>query len=125
MINEVINLNVLWSYFDGATHGEPRVCGIEDLLNLSENHWFRFQVGLGHGSNNFIDLSDLRLLLCLAMEKGLDGIHIFGDTQIIVNWINGKNIIHNLLLESLLHETLRLKYFLDSISIKHVYREIN
>ena len=59
------------------------------------------------------------------MEKGVKSLQIFGDSQVIINWINGNNIIHNIQLVPLLDEVCRLKEQLDHVDMKHVYREIN
>ena len=57
------------------------------------------------------------------MEKEVHNIHIYGDSQIGINWISGINMIHNLQLIALFQETQRLKERLESVSIKHIYMQ--
>ena len=47
---------------------------VEDLwrwgyLYLSDNHWYNFKASLGEGTNKFVALSAVRLLIRLAVEK--------------------------------------------------------
>ena len=52
-----------WGYFDGATKREQRSCGAGGILHLSKSHWFSFKAGIGEGTNNFMELSAIRLLI--------------------------------------------------------------
>ena len=82
-------------------------------------------MGLGIGSNNYAELMDLNLLLCFAIEKNCKRIQIFGDSLVILNWINKNQRCRNLSLSTLFEESIRLLSNFDSITCKHVYRERN
>ena len=56
---------------------------------------------------------------------GFPPLVIFGDSQVIIKWINGENMIHNILLVPLLDEVHKFIEQLDQVDIKHKYREIN
>ena len=46
-----------------------------------------FSTGLGVGTNNFVELLTLKLLMIFALEKACSRLHVFGDSMIILNWI--------------------------------------
>jgi ribonuclease HI len=60
-----------WAYFDGASQNENQLCGGGELLILSIDHSFKLKMGLKPGSNNFVELMALKLMLQFAGEKGV------------------------------------------------------
>ena len=93
---EVIDKYFPWGYFDGSTASDPKICGASDMLYISDGHYFSFKAGLGFGTNNFVELLGLKLLLTLALDKHLSKMHIFGDSQLVINWVTGKYRIQNI-----------------------------
>ena len=81
---EQLDKNSPWTYFDGAFQNQ--VCGGGVVLHLSDSHYFHLQINLGSGSNNYVELLALKLLL--ALEKYCRTIQIFGYSMLVVNWIN-------------------------------------
>ena len=69
-----------------------------------------------------MELSAIRLLIRLAVEKQVKNMHVFGDSQIIIKWINGINKIHNTQLAPLLDEVHSLIEQTDKVDVKHIYR---
>lgn len=57
-----------WAYFDGSAQQDG--CGEGVVLHLSEDHYFKIKMGLGRGTNNYLELNSLRLLLIFSLEKG-------------------------------------------------------
>jgi len=82
-------------------------------------------MGLGSGTNNFIELMALKLLLLFVGEKEIRTIQIFGDSMTVLNWIWKIQKCHNILSLPLLEEVTRFLDSFDSFSVKHVYRERN
>ena len=80
IVNEHIDKASPWGYFDGSAAGVPQICGAGGILYLSDEHFFTFFAGLGLGTNNFPDLLALKLLIILAIKKGVHIVHIFGDS---------------------------------------------
>ena len=112
-----------WAFFYGASQNQ--VCGGGSILHLSQNHSFQFQMGLGYGSKKFAELMALKLLLYFSLEKGCKNIHIFGDSLIIINWVNKVQHFQILDLLTLYEEVLRLWTSFDHITCHHVYKEWN
>ena len=77
---EVIDKTYAWGFFDGSAVGDPHICGAGGMLYLSVDHFFTFKAGLGMGTNNFVELYALELLLTLARRNYVDKIHIFSDS---------------------------------------------
>ena len=77
------------------------------------------------GTNNFAELCALKILLTLARRNSLDKIHIFGDSQLVINWASGKYPLLNLELSMILKD---VNWFTDCFKIfsfNHIYRERN
>ena len=80
---------------------------------------------MGSGSNNFAELLGLKLLLSLSLDNNLKKLHIFGDSQLVINWVSGKYRIQNAQLAQILMEVHRLVDMFDSVVFMHIYRELN
>ena len=91
------------------------------LINTSS----LFSAGLGLGTNNFAELLALKLLITLALKQGVQSLQVFGDSQLVMNWISGKFRINNILLTQILHEVIRISNLLVKVEYKHIYRERN
>ena len=85
MFEEVIDKSFSWGYFDGSTAWEPKVYGSGGKLLISDDHFFTFKAGLGFGTNNYADLCALKLLLSLAWDNHIKKLHIYGDSQLVIN----------------------------------------
>ena len=82
-------------------------------------------MGLGVGTNNYAKLMTLKLLLHFALEKGCRNLQIFGDSLIIINWVNKVQHCRTLALTPLYEEVTRLWTNFVHISCHHFYRERN
>ena len=122
---EVIDKSFAWGFFYGSTIGDPKICGVGGMLYILDEHYFSSKVGLGLGTNNYVEICALKLLLFLARRNSLAKIQIFGDSQLVINWASGKFRLLNLDLSVILHELNRLTDCFDYVVLKHIYREIN
>ena len=82
-------------------------------------------MGLGAGTNNYAELMTLKLLLCFAIERNYKKLQVFGDSMVVINWLNKTKKCRIATLDALYEETTRSLSFFESISFKHVYRERN
>jgi ribonuclease HI len=83
------------------------------------------KMGMGPGTNNFSEMMSLKLLLLFSKENNVTSIHIFGDSQTVVNWAKRYHHFHNILLLSILEEVYGLVDSFDFFFIQHVYRVRN
>ena len=125
VVKEQIEKSSPWGYFDGSIAGVPHICGAGGVLYLSDEHYFTFSIGLGLGTNNYAKLLALKLLFTLALKQGVQTLQIFGDSQLVINWVSGKFRINNILLTQVLQEVIRISNFLVKVDYKHIYRESN
>lgn len=125
VVQELINKEFPWGYFDGAAGGDPVRCGGGVVLFFNDHNFLHIKAGFDRGTNNFVELMALRLLLRKAWEWGVCSLQIFGDSKIILEWEKGTHRCNILRLRSLLDEVLLLKSLFDFISFSHVYRERN
>ena len=75
---------------------------------MTEDHSYRLKWGLGTRTNNKLELLALYMLLIFAHEKGLRRLQIFGDSMIVINWINNAQRCHNIQLTPILEEVTQL-----------------
>lgn len=113
-----------WAYFDGASDINGR-CGAGLIIHLSEEKIVKASVGLGQGSNNFVELKALHFLFCWLILRNVREVQIFGDSMNTVKWFNGTQQCRNFILLPLLKEALRLKCRFSEFSLCHIYRERN
>ena len=66
--------------FNGVAQGEASSYEDGGILHISVEHGFKFRVGLGLTTNNYAELSALRLLLWLALKKGINPLQFFGNS---------------------------------------------
>ena len=81
---EVIDKSFAWGFFDGSVAGEPKIYGAGCMLYISDEHYFSYKAGLGLGTNDYVELCALKLLLFLARRNSLAKINIFGDSRLVI-----------------------------------------
>ena len=120
-----MNLDIAspWAFFDGAA--QNNLCGGGAVLYLSETHFFVMSMGLGGGTNNFVELMSLKFLLMFALEKGCTELNFLGDSMNVINWINQTQECMHLRLAHIIYSIRQLLLRFDSFSCRHVYREKN
>eukprot|EP00253_Pinus_taeda_P033955 PITA_33955 len=63
----IINENLPWAFFDGASQQNRAGAGI--CIHLNKDHSLKAAIGLGMGSNNYAELMALRFLMCWSLQK--------------------------------------------------------
>ena len=112
-------------FFYGSAVEDSSACGAGGILYFSDKLSFSFKAGLGASTNNIVELCALKLLLTLAKMKDCAKIHIFGDSQLVINWAKGKFRMHNLELSLILQEVHKLSDCFELVQFQHIYRERN
>ena len=57
---------------------------------MSNNHWIRFVVSLGECSSNTIELFSLKITLQLVIMKGVQKIQVFGESKLVIVWLQSR-----------------------------------
>ena len=73
-------------YFDGAT--PTNIGGLGIVLLISSSHFFHAKIGYGKSTNTRVELLALWTLLSFAAYLGIPTLSAFGDSQVIINWVN-------------------------------------
>ena len=93
--------------------------GVGGLLFIFDHHWYKFLAGIGPTTNNLVELSSIMMVLKLAISKGVSFKHIFGDSLLVVDWLNEERYPKNIFLKPLFQETYRLLVVFDDVSLQH------
>ena len=110
-------------YFDGASCN--KIAGASFCIFLIDSHFLEFSLGVGYGTNTKAELLSLWALLHTSHMMGIPLVHVFGDSQVIINWARGSTALS---LPKLVHwcrETKLLASSFHGLSFSHIYREHN
>ena len=67
----------------------------------------------------------LWILLYFANSLGLKILKVFGDSKVVINWINGVGKLQVIMLRNWLNKIKEMTLSFDSITYEHTYRELN
>ena len=59
------------------------------------------------------------------MDNQISKLQVFGDSQLVINWVNGLYRMHTLFLSPLLSKVIKFSGMLHSMIFQHIYRERN
>jgi hypothetical protein len=95
------------------------------ILFLSISHYINIKHGAGHGTKNWAELYTLWLLIKTAADRGIPKLQVLGDSKLLIDWANGKNMIINLVLSLVMSRVVEIKRRFEAISSLHIYWEFN
>ena len=98
----------LVGFFDGASQGSALLCGVGAILKLENQCHYKIWMNCGFGTNTIGELLSLWILLRFCSFLGLDGLHVFGDLELIINWARPLSLIQILPLTPWLGRVRRL-----------------
>ena len=123
VLKELAPAHKLMGFFDGASQLESRLCGAGAILWMDEFSFYKLWMNCNPGSNTKGELLSLWVLLQFTRSLGLDGIHIYGDSSIIIDWAKGIQRINLLYLDPWLKRIRNLICGFNNISFSHIFRE--
>jgi ribonuclease HI len=112
-------------FFDGVSQGLPPLCGVKVVFHLNHNHYIHARYVLGRRSNNKAKLIALRSLLTIAQEKGVERLHIFGNSKLVIDWACTKVIVEKVCLGPLLQHLKYQMILFEWLCFQYIYRELN
>ena len=68
----------------------PPLGGSGGVLYLSNNHKIQARFAPGHCTNNKAEIATLHLVLQLALNNNISQLQFFGDSKMVVDWVNKK-----------------------------------
>ena len=110
-------------FFDGAA--AENIGGVGFVIFLNDVHFFRFSMGCGCSSITRAELLALWAILRVSMLMGLPIHTIFGDSLVIISWLNR---LASLNVPSLIHWCDDIRNMLQHVPhviFKHIFREHN
>lgn len=119
----IIDKSTPWAFFDGAAN--QMGSGGCFVLHINENHRYLVKMGFGRATKNFAELSTIQNLMHFTLTHQQSNINIFGDSLMVVNWINNVTTCHAHTLNNILHDAQTLKVAFNHFSCLHIYREHN
>lgn len=120
---EIIDKLKLWAYFDGSA--QEAGYGGGAILYLNDTHCFKIQIKLSRRTNNFAKLSTTKHIIHFALQKQCRHLQLFGDSQIVCNWLNDASHCYAYSLRHILDEAKILTTSFESFVFRHIYREQN
>jgi len=91
----IIDTQTPWAFFNGASKGAPLKGGVGGVLYLTRNHTVSFKADNGQSLNNQSELTALKLVLLLAIEKGITRLQVLGYSLLVIQWVNGDAELRN------------------------------
>ena len=70
-------------------------------------------------------LSTLKILLNLAITKGVQKLQVMGDYHIVMDWLKYRHPPRNIYLKPLYDEVILILNSLNHVSFQHIYKERN
>ena len=95
------------------------------MIYINDNHHFSISMGCGSSSNTRADLLACWALLKVGLLMGIPLQLIYGDSKVIISWINSSSALD---VHSLMHWCCDIRHMLQMappMIFKHTYREHN
>lgn len=111
------------AFFDGAAANHLGGAGF--VIYLNDNHYLSFSMGCGRSTNTRVESLALWAVLRVCLLMGLPIHLIFGDSMVIISWLNRFSTLD---ISSLRHwcEDIRNMLHLDPpVIFRHIFREHN
>jgi ribonuclease HI len=113
-------------YIDGASSGNPGESGAGVIaFNGGGNELYSDSIYLGCMTNNMAEYEALIHALLKARELMVERIHVYTDSLLLANQINGIYKIKNTCLQEYVMRARVIIRDFDHFSVKHIPREEN
>jgi ribonuclease HI len=111
-------------HVDGASFGNPGPSGIGVVLQIGDEI-VEHSEDVGFGTNNEAEYRALITGLRMALEHGVDTLHVRADSQLVVRQVTGEYKIKKKELQRLAIEARALIERFESVRFEHVLRDLN
>ena len=95
------------------------------LTFLGDIDFHGFKERLGLSSNKKVELLALKLLLQLVFNLGIQKLHIFGDSLLVIERMEKEKNVHNIFLCPLYDELMVIEISFQDMCFQHICRERN
>ncbi|GFE68258.1 ribonuclease HI family protein [Chroococcus sp. FPU101] len=112
-------------YFDGGSRGNPGIAAGAAVLQLSEDESFVVSNFMKYATNNEAEYTGLVIGLEKAQQLGIKTLEVRGDSQLIINQVNGLWKVKSDKLQDLFNQARRLISQFNKINIIWIPRKDN
>ena len=114
------------AWFDGGATPNPGIMKIGGFIQDPQTiEIFRYSKTLGHGTNNEAEYKSLIFLLQEIVNLGIKKVSIYGDSQLVVNQVNGIFKTKDYRMKKLRREARTLLSKIDRWNLHHIPRSKN
>jgi len=95
------------------------------FISMINTHYYRGWTGLVDSTNNLAEITTVWTLLYWAHKIQVKELRIFGDSLLVIGWLQGNSMIHA---TNLTHRCSRIRELIklfDQVHFKHIYRRHN
>lgn len=114
-------------YFDGASRGNPGLASFGGVIYTPYNtELITYTQRLPEGmSNNVAEYGGLLRGLQLAYEYGIDELHVFGDSKLIISQMNGEWKVKHEIMKMFYDACKELEGKFSKVTYSHILRKYN
>jgi ribonuclease HI len=112
-------------WFDGAAQSNGLQSGAGGLISISKNSHYRWTFNCGPGTNTRAELLGVWATLHLATRLNIEVLQIFGDSIIVIDWLNSRGKLQVISLLGWKDRIRELQSTFRKINFNHTYREHN
>lgn len=112
-------------FIDGASRGNPGIAGIGVLIRVDGVLIEEIRVHIGIRTNNQAEYEALLAALRKAKELKKSRIHVFSDSLLLANQINGLWRVKDASIRKLFAQARELLGGFDEVTVTHIRRELN
>lgn len=112
-------------HFDGCCKGNPGDSGAGAIIYKDNEEIWSCSKYLGKGTNNQAEYKGLILGLEKAVELSISELSVFGDSQLVINQVNGIYKVSSPQIKPLYEKVKELKSKIENVEFYHVYRHEN
>jgi ribonuclease HI len=112
-------------YFDGGSRGNPGIAAGAAVLQLPDAEPYIVSEFMKHATNNEAEYTGLVIGLKKAQQLGIKTLEVRGDSQLVINQVNGLWNVKSDNLSGLYNQARRLMVQFNQIQISWVPRKEN
>jgi ribonuclease HI len=112
-------------WFDGATQSNGQLSGEGGVLRINKHMVYKWTFNCGPGTNTRVERLGVWETLTLATRLHILDLQVFGDSRIIIDWLNQKGKLQAISLECWKDRIKDLNEAFRTINFTHIYRDNN
>jgi len=121
----VLKEGVLAGWFDGVAQVHGHISGVGGVIKIKSHTEYRWMLNCGPCTNTRVEFLGVWALLTLASHLHLQDLQVFGDSIIVIDWLNQKCILQVLNLECWKDRIKDLYKDFRTLGFSHIYKEYN